>query len=156
MAKTDVVTPDASRTWRRNTDLPFQRFEEDTIIVDPKRREVHLLNETAARVWELLEAPRTLEEIVAALAGEYDVPYDQLYGSVADLLADLPESTFSSSREAVMPPRSPTTRPPSHPDKPWVPPRMKSGRLFESNSLACNKLPSAEPNCQDMPPTASS
>jgi hypothetical protein len=83
------VTLDVSRTWKRNADLPFQRLEEDTIIVDPKRREVHLLNQTAARVWELLEAPRTLDEIVAALADEYDAPHDELQSSVADLVADL-------------------------------------------------------------------
>lgn len=32
--------------------------------------------------------------------------------------------------------------------KPWEPPRVKSGRLFESNSLACSK--NQDPQNRDM------
>jgi hypothetical protein len=80
-----------SPRWSRDGGLPFQRLNEDTIVVDPRRREVHLLNETAARVWELLEAPRTLEELVTSLADEYDAPLEELRPAVSDLLADLVE-----------------------------------------------------------------
>ena len=38
-------------TYQRDPGLPFQTLEEETIVVDPKTREVHLLNDTAARVW---------------------------------------------------------------------------------------------------------
>ncbi len=84
-----IVTTDVSRTWRRDMALPYQRLAEETIVVDPQRREVHLLNETAARVWELLEAPRTVAEIVAALADEYDAADDELRDAVSELLEDL-------------------------------------------------------------------
>ena len=87
----DAGRTDVSGRWRRDNALPFQRLEEDTIVVDPKRREVHLLNETAARVWELLEAPRTLDEIVAELADEYDAPDDELRSGVSELIAELAE-----------------------------------------------------------------
>lgn len=85
------MTMDVSGRWRRDGDLPFQRLNEDTIVVDPKKREVHLLNETAARVWELLEAPRTIDEIVTTLAEEYDAPADELLSAVSELVADLAE-----------------------------------------------------------------
>ena len=54
----------AEATWRRNGDLPFQRMDEETLVVDPRTREVHLLNETAARIWELLESPRSIPDAV--------------------------------------------------------------------------------------------
>jgi hypothetical protein len=80
-----------SQAWRRDSGLPFQRLEEDTIVVDPKRREVHLLNETAARVWELLESPLTLDELVAALTEEYDASEDEVRASTSELVAELGE-----------------------------------------------------------------
>ena len=32
--------------WKRESELPFQRLDEETIVVDPRQRTVHLLNET--------------------------------------------------------------------------------------------------------------
>ena len=85
------MSVDVSGLWRRDNALPFQRLEEDTIVVDPSRREVHLLNPTAARVWELLEAPRTIDQIVVVLADEYDVADDELQADVSELVAALAE-----------------------------------------------------------------
>jgi hypothetical protein len=59
-------------TWRRDPTLPFQRMSDETVVVDPRTREVHLFNATAARIWDLLETPRSVEELVRALADEYD------------------------------------------------------------------------------------
>jgi hypothetical protein len=42
--------------------------------------------------------------------------------------------------------------------KPWQPPQVKSGKLFESNSIGCNKLPVfVVVDCQETnpPPSAS-
>ncbi len=78
-------------TWRRDPDLPFQKLDEDTIVVDPRRREVHLLNETAARIWELLESPHTIDQLAARLAEEYEGPLDELRQSAEELLTQLGE-----------------------------------------------------------------
>jgi len=51
--------------------------------------------------------------------------------------------------------RSPTKKAATRRRKPWQRPRVKSGRLFESNSLSCNKLP-ADQMCQESPPVTSS
>jgi hypothetical protein len=77
-----VETP----TWRRDPSLPHQKLDEETIVVYPARREVHLLNETAARVWELCATPRSLDELVTALAHEYEVATDELRRDVAEIL----------------------------------------------------------------------
>jgi hypothetical protein len=75
--------------WRRAPDLPFQTLAEETIVVDPERREVHLLNETAARVWQLLESPQSVEQLVAALEEDYDAAAEELRASVVELMSDL-------------------------------------------------------------------
>jgi PqqD family protein of HPr-rel-A system len=78
-------------TWKRDPGLPFQTLEEETIVVDPRTREVHLLNDTAARVWALLASAQSVDELTAALGEEYDAPADELRAGVEELLAGLSE-----------------------------------------------------------------
>jgi PqqD family protein of HPr-rel-A system len=78
-------------TYKRDPGLPFQTLEEETIVVDPRTREVHLLNETAARVWELLASPCSLEDLTEALAEEYDAAPEALRAGVEELLGGLRE-----------------------------------------------------------------
>lgn len=76
-------------TYKRDPELPFQTLEEETIVVDPRTREVHLLNDTAARIWELLASARSVDELMEALGEEYDAPSDELRVGVEELLAGL-------------------------------------------------------------------
>jgi PqqD family protein of HPr-rel-A system len=78
-------------TYKRDPGLPFQKLEEETIVVDPRTREVHLLNETAARVWELLASSCSLDDLTETLAEEYDAPPEALRAGVEELLGGLQE-----------------------------------------------------------------
>jgi PqqD family protein of HPr-rel-A system len=76
--------------WRRDPVLPFQRMDEETIVVDPRSREVHLLNGTAARIWELLERERSMEELVTALGDEYEgAPADTVRAEVQAFVTEM-------------------------------------------------------------------
>jgi len=74
---------------RRIGSLPFQKMNEETLVVDPKTREVHLLNATASRVWDLLAKPQTIGELVGELGREFEAPEDTLRADVTALLRDL-------------------------------------------------------------------
>lgn len=74
---------------RRSGALPFQKMNEDTLVVDPRTREVHLLNATASRVWELLEHPRTVEDLLGSLGREFDAPVETLQADLTALLGEL-------------------------------------------------------------------
>jgi len=84
-----AAAPRSSSSWRRDNELPFQKLDEETIVLDPRRREVHLLNETAARLWELLASPRSVDEIAATLGEEYDVGEAELREAVVECLEGL-------------------------------------------------------------------
>jgi PqqD family protein of HPr-rel-A system len=79
----------ADARWRRDAELPFQQLDEELIVVDPKSRQVHLFNETAARIWELLSAPRSLAELADTLAEEYDADDDELRTAISECLSGL-------------------------------------------------------------------
>jgi|SRR4051812_22991689 hypothetical protein len=80
----------AGKTFRRDQSLPFQRMSEEIIVVDPKARNVHLFNETAGRIWELLETGTSVDDLVASLGNEYEgVSSEALRSEVEEFLADL-------------------------------------------------------------------
>lgn len=74
---------------RRANALPFQKLNEEVLVVNPKTREVHLLNPTATRIWELLENENTAAELIASLTAEYDADRAQVGEDVDALLAEL-------------------------------------------------------------------
>jgi hypothetical protein len=77
-------------TFRRDQTLPFQRVSEELIVVDPKTRNVHLFNETAGRIWELLERGASIDDLVEALGDEYEgVSEETLRAEVQAFVADL-------------------------------------------------------------------
>ena len=93
-ATTATATP-----WGRDPALPFQRMEEEAIVVNPRTREVHLFNETAARIWELLETASSVDDIVATLAEEYEAASpDELRREVQAFLDDLGSKGLAASK----------------------------------------------------------
>jgi PqqD family protein of HPr-rel-A system len=91
--------PTKPQSWRRAEALPFQRLEEETIVVDPRSREVHLLNETAARIWELLQTASSVDELVEALGDEYEgATPEELRREVEAFLGDLGGKGLLASR----------------------------------------------------------
>lgn len=76
---------------RRVSSLPFQKMNDEVLVVDPRTREVHLLNATATRIWELLATPRTTDELAEALAEEFEAPEAVLRADLAASLAELGE-----------------------------------------------------------------
>lgn len=49
------------------------------------------LNDVGARIWHLIQAPISIEEIVAALLDEYDITRDQCEADVCAIAAELIE-----------------------------------------------------------------
>jgi Coenzyme PQQ synthesis protein D (PqqD) len=74
---------------RRVSSLPYQKLNEEALVVDPRTRQVHLLNATATRIWDLLETPHTAGEVVAVLTEEFDAPPEVLTMDVEVLLREL-------------------------------------------------------------------
>jgi hypothetical protein len=74
---------------RRVTSLPFQKMNHEALVVDPRTRSVHLLNPTATRVWDLLEAPHTAEQLATILGREFDAPDEVLRAELTTLLTEL-------------------------------------------------------------------
>lgn len=61
----------------------------DLLLFDRVSGEIHVLNETAARVWEALRRGDDVETIVAAMARDYEVDAPRASNDVAAIVLDL-------------------------------------------------------------------
>jgi hypothetical protein len=86
---------DLGRKRFARSDSIVSRTIAGEVILVPIRRTaaeidgVYTLNEVAARIWELLEGERTLDEIRACILDEYDVAPEDVERDLVQFLAQL-------------------------------------------------------------------
>ena len=66
-----------------------QKIGEETALMNPHPWRVHVLNDTASRIWELLSVPRTVDELKEIICGEFDVSSEDAGEAIAKHLAEL-------------------------------------------------------------------
>lgn len=76
-------------TIRRDGDWLTARVGDDLVMMSAAEGNYLRLSEVGARVWELLQEPRSRDELHAALIAEYDVPPDECRRAIDDFLAML-------------------------------------------------------------------
>jgi PqqD family protein of HPr-rel-A system len=76
-------------TYTIHPDVEFRRLGEEMVLVHLSTNQVFELNNTGARVWELLESGAHTEEILERLSAEFDVEPEQLRRDVTRLLEEL-------------------------------------------------------------------
>lgn len=77
------------RRFRARRDVRFRTVGEEGVLVRQEAGEVLVVNEVGARVIALLDGERTVGELLATLAEEFDVAPEQLRRDVAEYLEQL-------------------------------------------------------------------
>lgn len=87
----DAPIPVLSLTSRlaRTDEVAFQSLGEETVIVLPLTRTLHVLNPTGRFLWEVLDRPRSVLDLVDRLDGAYEVPRPQAEADVLAWAAEL-------------------------------------------------------------------
>jgi pyrroloquinoline quinone biosynthesis protein D len=67
----------------------FSRVGADYVLLDPAGTHLRGLNATGARVWELVDGRRSVQEIAQALASAWSLPAEQALADVRAFLAAL-------------------------------------------------------------------
>jgi hypothetical protein len=58
----------------RNEDCPVREIGDGLVIMAPQGEVTHSLEEIGAFIWRCIDGRRTMEDLLAALLAEYDVP----------------------------------------------------------------------------------
>jgi coenzyme PQQ biosynthesis protein PqqD len=66
-----------------------QQMPDALVLLDTKGGTYFSLDEVGARVWELVDGTRTVTDVVAQLAQEFDAPSETIRDDVVELLGEL-------------------------------------------------------------------
>jgi len=83
------VSFDSAAVWRRRDDVLWRRSLDSVILLPVGVEEPMTLPGTGASVWDLLEEPASLAELVAILADAYEEAPAVIEHDVRALLAEL-------------------------------------------------------------------
>jgi PqqD family protein of HPr-rel-A system len=73
------------------TDLDIVELDDELVLYDPARDEVHYLNATAALVFQLCDGSATVKELATDIAGAIGAPERRIERHVRTLLKELRE-----------------------------------------------------------------
>ena len=74
-----------------NIDVSLQRVGQEAILHDRRNGRAHVINESAAQIWELCDGQNSLEQIVSAFAAAYALPAADVQADVQYILAKFHE-----------------------------------------------------------------
>jgi hypothetical protein len=70
----------------RSADVTLQQVGQEAILYDRRNGRAHVINKSAARIWELCDGRATVEQIAGAFAASYNMPVSAVHGDVATIL----------------------------------------------------------------------
>ena len=74
---------------RRRGDVLSKEAGDTVILLTPDSGEYFTLNEVGGRIWELADGTRSVREIAAELAGEYEAPAGEIEADALEVLGEL-------------------------------------------------------------------
>ena len=85
------------RCYEKSPNVVYREIAEERILVPIKKNTadmaaIYVLNETGARVWDLLDGDRTVADIRDVMAAEYEVEEEVLVEDLATILGQLEET----------------------------------------------------------------
>jgi hypothetical protein len=80
-----------------------QRNADSLVLLNPDSGQYYTLDEVGARVWELCDGNRRVDEVVTALHAEYDAPLNSIQTDVLELLDDLAREQLVNSVQLTRP-----------------------------------------------------
>lgn len=75
--------------WQITPSILHSKIDEEVILMSIEADSYFGLDPIASRIWELLEEPRSLQELTAILTEEYEVDADTCQQDVQELLDDM-------------------------------------------------------------------
>ena len=75
----------------RRANVTLQRVGREAILHDRASGRAHVINSSAARLWELCDGRTTVEDITTAFAASYALPASEVRADVETLLSTFRE-----------------------------------------------------------------
>jgi transcriptional regulator len=76
----------ANRAPVHNEDVIWRRIEDNVVLIEKDGRSMHVLNKTAARIWELCDGENGVDEIADELYERFDPAGIDITADVRDTI----------------------------------------------------------------------
>ena len=73
----------------RADDIIWRRIEDEVVLIKDDGLAVHVLNKTAAIIWEMCDGENAIEKIAATLCERFDISPDEAISDVKDTINKL-------------------------------------------------------------------
>ena len=83
------MTLDLSAKITRHPDILSAEIGGEAVMMSIEKGAYFGLNPVATRIWDLIEQPRTVAELIVSITDEYDVPAEQCQADVQGFVADM-------------------------------------------------------------------
>jgi pyrroloquinoline quinone biosynthesis protein D len=77
------------RVPTRRPDVAAFALDDELVLYDPCSARAHVLNATAARMWELCDGARTTSSVAREIAASYALDDEQAHADVREFVEDL-------------------------------------------------------------------
>ncbi len=68
---------------------PWQEMDGQVLVLMPKQNTVHELNSTASFIWKNIDGVRTIRDLAALLAEEFEVSNDVAIKDIGDFVVEM-------------------------------------------------------------------
>lgn len=73
----------------RNPEIDATDLDGEVVMMNMEKGQYFMMNEVGSRIWEIIEEPMKISELIDALLGEFDVERDECENAVMEFLNDL-------------------------------------------------------------------
>lgn len=91
-------------TYPCRRQVPWRLLDTEALVVDVKAGLLYPLNSVGARIWELSDGRRSVEEIVRILTEEFDASEETIREDAVRFLAELAQAKLLSLDDKPHPP----------------------------------------------------
>jgi len=74
---------------KRLDDIILTRADEESILYDPMKGQIHIFNETGAEIWELCDGELSLDDIAGAISKRFEVDIETARQDVKEFIGEL-------------------------------------------------------------------
>ncbi len=95
------LTDNDNRSFQRRPDMLFSRIDDEVVMMSIETGEYYGLNPVASRIWELLETPHTLVNLIERLMQEFDIDEQSCRRDVETFLRQMIEKKLVITENEV-------------------------------------------------------
>lgn len=74
---------------KKNTELIWRELDDGTVVIDPAKGDMKVLNQVGARAWKLADGTRTVSQIATIISQDFKVTTEDAIADLIDYFADL-------------------------------------------------------------------